>query len=247
MNFMPFAPVTPAASNIQPWQFRPESFGGTGNGQLVIDGAINSGAHTLTCATSAPFTKADEGKVITVEGAGTTLAGTSTPSALSTTISAYVSATQVTLTAAAGTTVISRTVTWGTDDTTAINTAITAATAYAVAHGYYAEIVFAPRIYMVAGPLIQGGASKTNSQIPLPVIPISGNPAMTLAFVGTRNNAGWGMFAADGDNPPPAWNGSVIASTLTGCTYSGTFGQPAVIGTSMSIFLRSARCCAGSA
>ncbi len=69
--------------------------------QQVTDGAINSASFTLTCATSAPFDNTMVGFHIIVEGAG--VAGAD----LETTIAAYVSPTQVTLTDAASTTVAS--------------------------------------------------------------------------------------------------------------------------------------------
>ena len=214
----------------QPWQFPPEAYGAKGNGRVVADGAMTSGLNTLTCSTSAPFTSADVGKVILVNGAGAQLSGTSTNSALSTTITGFTSASQVTLGANASATISGAYVSYGSDDTAAINSAISAASTYATANNYYAEIIFKPMMYMIAGALIQGGSSKTNSQIPLPVVPINGNPTMTLAFIGTRNNAGTEMFQGNGDNPAPANEGTVLKSTIVGATYSGTYGQPAVIG-----------------
>lgn len=120
--------------------------------------------------------------------------------------------------------------TYGTDDTTAIQSAINAAAAYGVANNYYAEVLFKPHIYMIAGPLVQGGSTKGNAQTTLPVIPISGNPSLTLAFIGTRNGGGVGMFTADSDNPAPDWNGTVLKSTLLGKAFSATYGGPSVIG-----------------
>lgn len=72
----------------------------------VTDGAITSGTTTLTCATSAPFTAAMVGRLIDVTGAG--VGGD-----LLTTISAFISTTQVTLGATAGTTVSNAITTFG--------------------------------------------------------------------------------------------------------------------------------------
>lgn len=65
---------------------------------MVNDGAINSGSNSLT-SLSAGFTVADVGKVVNVTGAGASGA------VLTTTIAAYVSSTQVTLSINASTTV----------------------------------------------------------------------------------------------------------------------------------------------
>jgi hypothetical protein len=92
------------------------------DGVRLTDGAITSGAFSFTSA-SAVFTAADVGKTIAVEGAGA--AGAT----LTTTIATFVSATNVTLTASAGTTVTGAEVYYGTDNTTNINAAITAVNA----------------------------------------------------------------------------------------------------------------------
>ncbi|WP_181168646.1 MULTISPECIES: carbohydrate-binding protein [unclassified Mesorhizobium] len=97
-------------------------FGQTGDA-IVVTGntSITSGTAALTVA-GAAFATSDVGKLIIVPGAGA--AGIP----LVTTISARTSATQVTLGANAGTTLsaVSKTVTYGTDDATAINKAILA-------------------------------------------------------------------------------------------------------------------------
>lgn len=94
-----------------------KDYGAAGNGAFKVDGAITSGSHTLTSASST-FAVSDIGKVIRVVGAG------STSSLLETTISAYISPTSVTLTVAAGTSVTGATFIYGTDDTASIQAAI---------------------------------------------------------------------------------------------------------------------------
>jgi len=98
-----------------------KDFGAVGDTK-VITGAtsISSGSAALTLA-GAGFTSGDVGKKIYVPGAGA--AGVT----LSTTILSYTSATQVTLNANASTTLsaVSKQVTFGTDDTAAIQAAIT--------------------------------------------------------------------------------------------------------------------------
>jgi len=85
---------TPVTS---PSVFHVSNYDAKGDGKSVSDGAMTASSATLTCATSAPFTSADVGKVILVNGAGPSVNGSSSGGALSTTISAYISATQVTL------------------------------------------------------------------------------------------------------------------------------------------------------
>lgn len=72
----------------------------------VTDGAMTAASATLTCTTSAPFTSAMVGQVVLVSGAGFS----SRNSWLIATISAYISATQVTLSCNATKTITSATV-----------------------------------------------------------------------------------------------------------------------------------------
>lgn len=97
------------------------NFGAKGDLKTVFDGAMTSGLATLTCATSAPFSASDVGKRITVARAGVSNA------MLVTTIQSFTSSSVVVLAASAGSTVSSSGVSWGTDDTNAVQTAITTA------------------------------------------------------------------------------------------------------------------------
>ncbi|AFN39127.1 pectin lyase activity [Burkholderia phage BcepMigl] len=92
-------------------------FGAKGNGVRLLDGAVSAGSKAFTSA-SASFTASDVGKAISVVGAGTGGA------VLRTTISAFVSPTAVTLTAAASTAVTGAVATYGADDTTAVQNAV---------------------------------------------------------------------------------------------------------------------------
>jgi hypothetical protein len=91
-----------------------------GDWQQVLDGSMTSGSAVLTSA-AGKFVAGDVGKQISVSGAA------SGGNSLSTTISSYTSATQVTLATTAGTTVTGAIVHWATDDTVAIQNAIAAA------------------------------------------------------------------------------------------------------------------------
>jgi hypothetical protein len=169
-----------------PWIFNVVTYGAKGDGRITVDGAMTSGSTTLTCATSTPFTAADIGKAIMVKGAGAS--GITT---LVTTITAISDPGHITLAAAASTTVTGATVMWATDDTPAFTTAINAAAAYAQANG--AAKVFIPpaarSFYGIAGPLITGGATKGNAQIPLPIITTTGNKTI-LTIEGATNGSG---------------------------------------------------------
>lgn len=96
-------------------------YGAKGDGVLVADGAMSSGSATLNSAT-AGFTVQDIGKKISVAGAG--VAG----AFLLGTITARASSTQITVSVAASTTVSNAIVSFGTDDTAAIQSALDAKT-----------------------------------------------------------------------------------------------------------------------
>lgn len=98
-----------------------KAYGALDDARKVTDASISSASSTLTSATAA-FVTGDTGKIFVLPGAG--VAG----AVLSGTIT-YVSATQVTLSVAAGTTVSGAAFAFGTNDLTAIQAAVTAAKA----------------------------------------------------------------------------------------------------------------------
>lgn len=97
--------------------FNGKSLGIKGDRQQIKTGSMTSGGTTVT-KTGVSFVTGDVGKTILVAGAG--VAGAT----LRTTIAAYISSTQVTVAAAASTTVSSAWVIWGTDDTGALQAAV---------------------------------------------------------------------------------------------------------------------------
>jgi hypothetical protein len=109
-----------------------KDFNAKGDGKGFLDGAITSGTPNFVSASST-FTAGDVGKAIFIDGAGA--AGAT----LVTTISAYVSATAVTLAANASTTVSGADGNYGTDDTAAINAALTYAGSLSITRPVYAE------------------------------------------------------------------------------------------------------------
>jgi len=102
-----------------------EWFGAVGGGKASFDGELTASSDILTCD-SGPFKAEDVGKRIWVEGA---ITGGSDLYQLYTTIAAYITSTQVQLTAASEETVAHAEVYWGwTDDAAAIQAAINACT-----------------------------------------------------------------------------------------------------------------------
>lgn len=106
-----------------------QAFGAAGNALTVTDGSMSTGSATLTCAKSKPFKASDVGKSIAVAGAAAAVVNwPQVPVALVTTIASWVSPSQVTLAVsnASGGDVSGAAVNWGTDDSTAFQTALNA-------------------------------------------------------------------------------------------------------------------------
>lgn len=101
--------------------YNPVSYGALRNLKTFAAGAITASSAVFTDTTNAPFAATDVGKLITIVGAAASGAD------LSTTIATFTSASSVTLTAGATTTVSGATYRYASDDSTAINAAITAA------------------------------------------------------------------------------------------------------------------------
>lgn len=112
-----------------------------------------------------------------------------------------------------------------TDDTSAIQTAINTAVTNCQSDGSYLAQVFLPAgKYKLAGSLVQGGATKGNALLTLPVIPTTSHK-VTL------------MLKGPGPVSPVAhWEqtvgqraGAVLSTTVAG-TQDGTFGEASVVG-----------------
>lgn len=196
------------------WVFNVASYGAKGDGVQVNDGAMGTGSAVLTSA-SGKFASTDVGKPIMVKGAGTAASTT-----LVTTIASYQSPTQVTLAAAnaSGGSVSSALVFWGTDDTAAINNAVTAATTYAQLHGGAAKIFFpaaSKQFYVIAGALTKGGDTAGNAQIPLPVVATTANK-ICLIFEGV----------AEGAAPFQHWQQTYVQMTGSTLVSFGVYSSP---------------------
>lgn len=110
-----------------------------------------------------------------------------------------------------------------TDDTAAIQSAIDAASAYAVANSGYAEVIFPPAIYLLSS------AARTdrsgNAQLALPIISATANK-VTLALLGTEDSASMPHWNAT----TPQLNGVVLKSTWNATDQSGSSNEGSVIG-----------------
>jgi hypothetical protein len=170
---------------------------------------------------SAPFTPAMVGQSIRVVGAGAAGAD------LLTTISAWTSASAVTLTANAGTTVARSGAIFGTDDTASLIACLNAAGAYAAAGNGAAEVVCRPVIYVLATAPTVGGAFQGNCVIPIPQ-PAFGGPKTKLIIRGTSRDA---ATLPTYQQMIPETSGACFAYIGPAGTNSGVYGAASVFGT----------------
>lgn len=159
----------PGATALAMAAVTPQAYGGAADAKIVNDASINSASATLSSA-SANFVATDVGKTVLLAGAGN--AGGTVP--LITTILAVLSPTQVTLAATALHTVSGAQLVYGTDNGTAIQKAINAASAMssALAHGCSVTVVVPAGAYVcgtgiscVTGTRLRGyGATLIGAQ-----------------------------------------------------------------------------------
>lgn len=211
------------------WSIDPTAYGAKGDGQISITGSMTAGSAILTISESA-FTVNDEGKYVSVKGAGPTGVTTLIAKILN-----FVDAQHVQLDTNAATTVPSGAqVLWATDDTAAIQAALDAAVSYGLMHSYTAILNFPAAqglFYGVAGALKTGGTTLGNAQITLPVVPSTGNK-LTLVFQGPADASAVRHWEQD----VPQTNGATLvsfyvhASTTAQVNSINAGGNSAVIG-----------------
>lgn len=188
--------ATIGAQSSGVYVFEPELYGspaGAADAQRNDLGNITAASRTLTISSAAgrsTFVLGDVGKTIAVEGAG------ASSGLLVTTIAAYTSATEVTLTAAASTTAVNGYVYWGTDNSSAF-TAMAAAVD-AVYEG--TEVRLAPGKYLSTTALTLAGRGCT--------VRGAGKKATELIIASTTaNGIAWST----------TWPGQVVADlAITG-------------------------------
>ena len=187
-----------------------ENFGAKHDYQSNLTASITSGTDALTCSGCA-FTAADVGKAIRVFGAG------GGGFDLLTTIDGFTNSTTISIATNAGTSVTTKQVEWGTDDTPAWQEAIN------TCHDYGSGQVYAPSgIYFFAGAL----DVSSNSQLYIPVTSTS----ETKETIHIRGEAAimWPSAPFGAQNLPT--KGVIIKSVVTG---SGTL--PAVWGSQTTV------------
>lgn len=110
-----------------------------------------------------------------------------------------------------------------TNDTAAIQAAIDAAAAYAVANNGYAEVIFPPAVYLLssAGRTDRSG----NAQLALPLIAGTANK-VTLAFIGVADAASMPFWSSTA----PQINGVVLKSTWNDIDRSASSNEGSVLG-----------------
>lgn len=216
----------------KPWQFHVAAYGAKGNGVMVIDGAMSASSPNLACATSVPFTAGSVGDVIVVMGAGVSDFGSSTNAGrpLVTTIKTFTNSGHVVLNASSTNACSGAGVVFGADDTAAVQSAINAAYAYAAANGGYAEVLFDPVYYIIAGAPVIGGATLGNSQITLPVNPESSNTKKTTLVLKGLPESGAPCPQFLDTAATPFVPGAVLCSIVAPGTLDVTYGPACVIG-----------------
>lgn len=189
--------------------FNPRNYGAVADCVTVGDGAITSGLTALTSAAGL-FRAADVGKTVIVSGAG------SAGDDLRTTIAAYVSATQVTTAAAAGGTVSAAGVSWGTDNKTAFDSALAAATPTLISGRY----VGAGRLKISNGSYLTSGGHTW----PL-LVTIEGEGQQPTNLIHTGNNT---CFTQSGSAPGAAPVGSYGRHGISNLAIWGNNGASAI-------------------
>ena len=202
-----------------PWQFTPESYGAVGDGQLVGDAAMTTGTAILTLA-SALFAAGDVGKNIVVNGA----LGSSNPPLYSTIIT-FTNSTTIVLAANATNTVTNAAAFWASDDSAAIVSCITAASTYAQAHNWAAQVLFQAKAYGLATlttTAASGAFARQNALVPIPYPNVNGTTRkLHFELIGVGESADEQYFQLT----IPSMTGTALVATVAA---SGT--SPSVIG-----------------
>lgn len=113
-----------------------------------------------------------------------------------------------------------------TDQTAKVAALLASSVAAAVAAGTnYVELYFPPGIYQFSGPPTQGGATKGNAQIPIPIIA----PSATKVVIAFRGGFSSGDTLPHWQQVTGMRTGTVFRTTNVG-TNDSTFGECSVIG-----------------
>lgn len=205
------------------WIVYPEEapYNAKGDAKQVHDANMSLSSATLTSAT-ASFVSGDVGKVVVVRGAGLNAQGNT----LVATIQSVTNTTTVVLTVAAAVAVTSTVAIYGTDDTTALRSALNAAVAAANTAGFGDPKMILNRAYMFNGAPVLGGATAGNAQLPLP----NRDPTLSKQRVTIECSSKRGAPLYHWAQTNAQLGAGTIVSTLLGQTSDGTYGLPSVIG-----------------
>jgi hypothetical protein len=205
----------------------PEAHGAKRDGKLLTGCTYVHSTKTVT-APGAAFVSGDVGKVFVLRQSGTKLT-------FVTTIASVTDGTHVVLTTdVVGADLGSTFMLYGTDDTAAINTAITSIVSTAQTAGRNAgQLLLSDGIYVIAGATTKTTTNLGNAQIPLPAI----RPDLKDKFELDIRGVADGSAPQHWYSPFPQLSGSVLFSTLQGVSNDSTWGFPAVIGSITSVAL----------
>lgn len=207
------------AAARKPWQFLPESYGAKGDGKVVGDAAMTTGTATLTSAT-AGFTSGDVGKNIIVNGA---LGSSNAP--LYTTILSVTNSTTIVLNANATNTVSSSAAFWASDDSAAVVSAVNAASTYAQAGNWKAQVLFQAKSYGLATlttTAAAGALAQQNALVPIPYPNVNGTTQkLIIELAGVAESADEQYF----DSTIPSMTGTCLVATV-----AATGTTPSIIG-----------------
>jgi hypothetical protein len=209
---------------VKAWQFTPEAFGAARNGKILHDGAMTASSNVLTSAT-AGFTSADVTKYVLVWGALTAI---SQPAYLFGTITGFTNSTTVTLSVTATNTVSAVGVLYGTDDTAAIQSAVSAAVTYSLTgRGALGQVVLSEGIYCSGATATLGDGITTfgNSSIVLPAVSATSGVKAQVHVLGAGSSQ-----LPHWTQPQPPQSGSIIAAMRTDGSLNTGSGPTSIIG-----------------
>lgn len=215
-------------AGIQPYQFRPETYGAKGNGQVAGDVTTNA-TSVVTSPTIGALGQSAVGMYIMIHGANGPLSGPYIG-----TITA-VSGNNITVSGTAPTASVSNCpAVFGTDDTAAINSAVSAASTYAQANTYFAEVLFAAKIYILGmGPTQIGNGTTTptfNTQVQIPYPNANGTTQKLILALTGAGDAGYLQYW---QSLVPNVTGTALVSMLnptSAAANNATFGHQSVVG-----------------
>ena len=215
----------PAGVGDQAWQFRPESYGAKGDGKIINDATVAGGALTTLTSASANFTSSDTGKHIMLNGGQGNNA-----QPLITTIT-FVNSTTVTLGVASSGALTNASAIYGSDDTSAINSCLTAAGSFATgAFGnYHAQVLLGNKFYCLTTPppVASGIGGSTTCQLQIPSPNANGTTQKLVIDILGAGSADANMYF---DSAVPNIQGSALVSMCIPAYSPGTNPYPSVIG-----------------